>query len=134
MKIGFSFGRCVRDIVKGVVDVDDVLVIICRTAMPDQEAMANVLKHYSGNPEYLLGLDPTECLEVGTILWELGKLHQPRMTGGQWYGTGPAHRDAVWADVVPTTAMDEQTRDAWRQYRFLLSLNSDIPDRGKYYR
>jgi len=31
MKIGFSFGRCVRDIVKGIVDIDDVMCVIART-------------------------------------------------------------------------------------------------------
>ena len=31
MKIGLSYSRCVRDIVDGVVDIDDVLVLITRT-------------------------------------------------------------------------------------------------------
>ena len=31
MKIGLSYSRCVRDIVEGRVDIDDVLVIIART-------------------------------------------------------------------------------------------------------
>jgi hypothetical protein len=31
MKIGFSYSRCVRDIVEGDVNIDDVLIIIART-------------------------------------------------------------------------------------------------------
>lgn len=31
MKIGLSYSRCVRDIVDGVVNIDDVLVVIART-------------------------------------------------------------------------------------------------------
>jgi hypothetical protein len=31
MKIGLSYSRCVKDIVDGVVDIADVLVIIART-------------------------------------------------------------------------------------------------------
>ena len=31
MKIGLSYSRCVRDIVDGTVDIDDVLVLITRT-------------------------------------------------------------------------------------------------------
>jgi hypothetical protein len=31
MKIGLSFSRCLRDIVDGKVDIDDVMVIIART-------------------------------------------------------------------------------------------------------
>jgi hypothetical protein len=130
MKIGFSFGRCVRDIVKGEVCIDDVLVIICRTAIPDIDMMAHVLKRYAREPAYLMGLDPSECLDVATELWETGKLHQPRIAG--FGGLIAADQDAVWADVVPTTAMDGQVLDAWRQYRFLLSLNSDIPSSDKY--
>ena len=31
MKIGLSYSRCVRDIVDGTVDIEDVLLIIART-------------------------------------------------------------------------------------------------------
>ena len=31
MKIGLSYSRCVRDIVDGVVSIDDVLIVISRT-------------------------------------------------------------------------------------------------------
>ena len=31
MKIGLSYSRCVRDIVDGVVNINDVLVVIART-------------------------------------------------------------------------------------------------------
>jgi len=31
MKVGLSYSRCVRDIVDGQVDIDDVLVLITRT-------------------------------------------------------------------------------------------------------
>jgi hypothetical protein len=31
MKIGLSYSRCVRDIVDGIVDIDDILVVITRT-------------------------------------------------------------------------------------------------------
>ena len=31
MKIGLSYSRCIRDIVEGKVDINDVLVIISRT-------------------------------------------------------------------------------------------------------
>ena len=31
MKIGLSYSRCVRDIVDGTVDIEDVLLIVART-------------------------------------------------------------------------------------------------------
>jgi hypothetical protein len=38
MKIGLSYSRCVRDIVDGVVDIDDVLVLITRTDFDPRDA------------------------------------------------------------------------------------------------
>jgi hypothetical protein len=35
MKIGFSLGRCVRDIVKNSVDINDVAFIIAATSIHD---------------------------------------------------------------------------------------------------
>ena len=31
MKIGLSYSRCIRDIVDGTVDINDVLIVIART-------------------------------------------------------------------------------------------------------
>jgi hypothetical protein len=36
MKIGLSYSRCVRDIVDGAVDINDVLVLITRTDFDPQ--------------------------------------------------------------------------------------------------
>ena len=44
MKIGFSLGRCVRDIVKGSVDINDVAFIIAATSIHDEPQLANVKK------------------------------------------------------------------------------------------
>ena len=31
MKIGLSYSRCIRDIIEGKVEIDDILIIIART-------------------------------------------------------------------------------------------------------
>ena len=36
MKVGFSLGRCIRDIVTNVVDIDDVIVIIAGSRFETQ--------------------------------------------------------------------------------------------------
>ena len=38
MKIGLSYSRCVRDIVDGVVSIDDVLIVISRTDFDPRNA------------------------------------------------------------------------------------------------
>lgn len=132
MKIGFSFGRCIRDIVKGEVDINDVLVILARTRMPELEHVVRVISDYMYRDDYLLGLDEDECQRVGAELFESGRVHQARMESGNIWGMGMAHGDAVWADVVPTTHMNEQVKDAWNQYRFLLNMTSTIPEKEIY--
>lgn len=132
MKIGFSFGRCVRDIVKGEVDINDVLVIVARTRMPDLESVKKVISDYMWRHDYLEGLDEEQCQAVGAQLFESGLVHQSRLESGNIWGMAMAHDDAVWADVVPTTHMNEQVKDAWNQYRFLLNMTSNIPQKEIY--
>jgi hypothetical protein len=48
MKIGLSYSRCIRDIVDGVVDINDVLVVIARTNFDpyDDAAWAGIWAGY----------------------------------------------------------------------------------------
>lgn len=127
MKIGFSFGRCIRDIVNGTVDINDVVAIITRTRMTDPSDMRYVIAEYMYVPTYLLDLDEEKCNEVALDLWNSGRLHQPRN-----YGTYPVRisADHVWMDLVPTTYSDnEAVQSAWEQYRVLLKLSADVPQK-----
>jgi len=132
MKIGFSFGRCIRDIVIGEVDIIDVLVIVARTRMHDLDQAVTVIRDYMYRDDYLLGLDEEECQRVGAELFESGRVHQARIESSNIWGGEPAHGDAVWADVVPTTQMNEQVKEAWNHYRFLLNMTSTIPEKEIY--
>lgn len=127
MKVGFSLGRCVRDIVKGLVDVDDVVVIVTGTDIHSQDQLVGVIKDYMYRSDYLKGLDEESCQGVASVLWREGKLHQPRSQGA------PALRIneyAVWADLVPTGGHeDPMVKDAWQEYRTLLGLTSTVPDK-----
>lgn len=132
MKIGFSFGRCIRDIARGEVNINDVLVIVARTRMPDLESVVKVISDYMYRNDYLAGLDEDECQSIGAQLFESGRVHQARMESGNIWGMGAAHNDAVWADVVPTTHMNDQVKEAWNHYRFLLNMTSNIPEKEIY--
>lgn len=128
MRIGFSFGRCVRDIVTGKVKLEDVLVIVTRTHIKDRSQLNAVIDQYMDIADYLGGLDPAECLHVAIELWDHGKLHQPRA-----YGARTAHipEAYVWMDAIPTAQdMDPGIQEAWDAYRMLLVMRGNaIPDK-----
>jgi hypothetical protein len=127
MKIGFSFGRCVRDIVDGVVDINDVLLIVGRTRMPNRESVEWVINEYL-NTNYLYGRDPARCMEVGLALYDTCRVIEPRGVVGGSAMQVPA--DCVWMDLFPTVTErpSESVRTAWEQYRMLIGLTVQLPE------
>jgi hypothetical protein len=126
MKIGFSFGRCVKDIVDNVVNIDDVAVIITRTNMLDAEMVGIVIDQYlTFGP--LVDMDSARCQEVAKQLWDSGKLHQPRQYG-QSYASRPT--GLHWMDLFPSIVdQNPAVTDAWNNYQMMLMLahGQDIP-------
>jgi hypothetical protein len=125
MKIGFSLGRCVRDIVKGNVDLDDVAFIIAATSIQDEPQLANVIEQYMyRGDDYLYGLDEAKCQEVALELWKTNKVLQPRRQGLH------RHRQpdgAVWVDMFPTMpSASEPVKKAWDAYRFMLHMVENV--------
>lgn len=120
MKIGFSYGRCIRDIVEGLVNIDDVAFIITGTAVRDEEHMLQVIEDYTYRRDYLEGLDLEKCNQVALELWRTNRILQPRLQG--------IHRhkmpeNAVWVDMFPTVpTVKENVRKAWEAYRFMLHM------------
>ena len=127
MKIGFSFGRCVRDIVKGEVNIKDVMCVIARTYMPKEEHVKEVIQHYLYEPSYLRGLDPAHCEQVGLELFRTGRVIEPRQNG---ISVMSAPRDCVWMDLYPTVvgARNEAVKQAWEGYRMLIELAEQVPE------
>lgn len=127
MKVGFSLGRCVRDIVKEVVDYDDVVVIVSGTRFETQEQLRPIINEYMYRDEYLYGLDEERCQSVATMLFRDGKIHQPRNFGVYRNAVKP---DAVWADLVPTGGFtDPMVQEAWQAYRSMLGLTGNTVER-----
>ena len=137
MKIGLSYSRCVRDIVDGVVDIDDVLVVITRTDFDphDDEQWASIWSGYHGyspwsNPEWANYPDEDEdrFRSVSIELWDTGKLHQPRK-----FGAHPSRRPEIWLEaVLPNSelAKNPAAKLAWDKFQTVAGLtNVELDDK-----
>lgn len=130
MKIGLSFSRCVRDIVEGKVDINDVLVIVARTNFDphDNDQWANIWRGYtSGNfrsPNMEWGAyddeDAQRFRDVSCALWDAGKLHQPRK-----FGAHPRRLPYYWLETVVSSEELESSptvKDAWDKFQMVSGL------------
>ena len=122
MKIGLSLSRCVRDIVEGRVDIDDVLVLIARTDFDPtvQEQWDSIWVGYiSYNPEWR-GLEHDAVYAVVMDLWASGRIHQPRK-----FGRNPPRRQEFWLEtVLPDSELERNpaARDAWDRFQVIAGL------------
>ena len=135
MKIGLSYSRCIRDIVDGVVDINDVLVVIARTDFDphNDEQWAGIWKGYGGgqtfgnpfsNPEWIdyPAEDEQKFRGVSIELWETGKLHQPRK-----FGARPSRRPEIWLEtVLPSSELETNpaAKMAWEKFQTIAGLTS----------
>lgn len=128
MKIGLSYSRCIKDIVDGAVDINDVLVIISRTDFdPYVEEQWKAIwmgYRFGGNPEWYECSDQDEerYLEVTKELWNRGKLHQPRK-----FGAHPRRRPEIWLEtVLPSSELETNpaAKKAWDQFQTVAGLTS----------
>lgn len=133
MKVGLSLSRCVCDIVDGVVDVEDVLVIIARTNFDptDDQQWQNIWQGYGGGntlgnpfsrPEWTnyAPEDEQRVRNVVLQLWNCGKLHQPRK-----FGYNSQRRPEYWLEaVLPSSELERNpaAKKAWDQFRVIAGL------------
>ena len=146
MKIGLSYSRCIRDIVDGKVDIEDVLVVIARTDFDprDDDQWKGIWIGYGGgtenaytrgffshsNPEWA-GYDNEALFRlVSTELWDQGKLHQPRK-----FGAHPSRRPEIWLEaVLPNSelATNPAAKSAWDKFQTVAGLtNVELDDKYK---
>jgi hypothetical protein len=127
MKIGLSYSRCVRDIVDGVVDIDDVLIVIARTNFdPNVDAQWKSIweGYHFDNPEWYTYGDEDEdrFRSVSIELWESGKFHQPRQ-----FGASPRRLPYYWMEVGLTSHdidSNPTVKKAWEQFQVLAGLTN----------
>lgn len=124
MKIGFSLGRCVRDIVRGDVSIDDVAFIIAATNIHDEEQLSRVIENYLYEPTYLSGLDEEQCQAVALELWTTNRILQPRRQG---MGRHQQPENSIWVDMFPTAMSDNAAvKQAWNNYRVMLNMVENV--------
>jgi len=131
MKIGLSYSRCVRDIVDGIVDIDDVLVVISRTDFdPRNDDQWNSIwvgyrePYGMSNPEWYYHSEEDEdrFRSVSIELLETGKLHQPRQ-----FGAHPSRRPEIWLEaVLPNSELERNpaAKMAWEKFQTIAGLSS----------
>lgn len=138
MKIGLSYSRCVRDIVEGKVDIQDVLVIVARTDFDphNDDQWAGIWNGYAGgsnrgsmirmfsgsNPEWgnYSDEDEQKFRDVSCELWDSGKLHQPRQ-----FGAHPRRLPYYWLETIVSNEELESSpavKDAWEQFQMVSGL------------
>lgn len=131
MKVGTSYSRCVRDLVDGVVEYDDVMVIVTRTDFDpeDDKQWGSIWRGYAGDgvggvwsaPEWFNHQDrETEMRDMSIRLKKDGKLHQPRQ-----FGAYPMRTAYTWYDLILTKEVLEENpaaKNAWEKYKTVAGL------------
>ena len=132
MKIGLSYSRCVRDIVDGKVNPEEVLVIISRTNFDphNDEQWKDIWDGYRGRTGFSTAREWThydadreqEFRDVTLNLWADGKLHQPRN-----FGAYPRRLPYYWLEtVLPDSELESRpvVKEAWERFQILASLSN----------
>ncbi len=133
MKVGLSYSRWVRDIVDGVVDINDVLVLITRTDFDphNDEQWRNIWEGYGGgrsagsiwsNPEWTGYHNEQQFRDISIELYDSGKMHQPRK-----FGAHPSRRPEIWLEtVLPSSelATNPAAKAAWDKFQTVAGLTN----------
>lgn len=133
MKIGLSYSRCVRDIVEGVVDIGDVLVLITRTDFdPENDVQwQSIWRGYCAGSAFNMNMEwggydhdnpehEKMFRDVSIELKHLGKLHQPRQ-----FGAHPRRLPYIWLEtILPSEELDQNPtlKSAWEKFQVLSQL------------
>jgi len=135
MLIGTSFGGCLKSIMAGEVSVDNVLLIISRTAFKDHDGLMRVVEQYynDGNKwatrsdNYdLREFDLDSLKELAHDLYEHGKIHQPRLYNNfQGFVHPELSRDQLWLEIAPVPTDTPAVVNAYNQYKMLVELTKD---------
>jgi hypothetical protein len=132
MKVGLSYSRCVRDIVEGKVDINDVLIIIARTDFDphNNEQWKGIWDGYHwNNPEWgdYPDEDEDKFRSVSIELWESGKLHQPRK-----FGAYASRRREIWLETVLVDGdldTNPMAKSAWDKFQTIAGLTNTKLDK-----
>jgi len=135
MKIGLSYSRCIRDIVDGKVNINDVLVLITRTDFDphNDEQWTGIWKGYGGgqtfgnpfsNPEWMdyPAEDEAKFRSITIELYNTGRMHQPRK-----FGAHPHRLPYYWLETIVSDSDLENSptvKDAWNKFQMISGLTN----------
>ena len=125
MKLGFSYSRCLRDLIEGTVDFVDVVAIITRTDFDprdDAHWKSIWLGYTHGGASYAEWANfdhlEDEFRDMTLRLYDAGKLHQPRQ-----YGAHPQRMKDPWYDLIVTPDnTNPAVEKAYEKYKLLAGL------------
>lgn len=126
MKIGFSFSRCIRDIIDGKVDKDDVICIIARTNFDphNEQHWKQIWEGYTyGGLSYAEWANHSEQEDefyaLVLDLYNNGIIHQPR----QYENGSPRKMNEHWYELnVRPVDMSPGVKNAYEKYRLLAGI------------
>ena len=134
MKLGTSLSRCARDIYDGIVNINEVLVIVARTDVDptDDKQWSSLWNGYGGGnsigsmysqPEWssIPAEDEQKLRDIILDLYDAGKIHQPRK-----FGAHPVRMNQYWYDLVLTADVVDSNpaaKKAWENYKLLANLS-----------
>lgn len=126
MKIGLSLSKCVRDIAEGLVNDEDVLVLVTGTMFDfkDSKQWDSIWNGYAWG--LWAGLEHDQIYAIVEKLYFDGKLHMPRNFGGY---PRPARNNDHWLETIldpQFTGLSESELDAWNQYKFITGLSGKV--------
>ncbi len=119
-KIGFSAGRCIRDILNDDVDYDNVVFIVTGTQSNTKDEWLNILKVYNEGGEFDGDFTEEQIQSMGARLWNDGKIHQPRN-----FGVYRSRYSLTWMDLVhskPDRENNPVLKQSWEELQIFEKL------------
>lgn len=136
MKIGLSYSRCIRDILEGRVDIDDVLLLITRTDFDphNDEQWSGIFAGYCGGSLWNMNMEwngladkEQELRDITKNLYDSGRMHQPRQ-----FGAHPRRLPHIWLEtILPSEDLENNptVKAAWNKFQVLAGLtNIDLDE------
>lgn len=138
MKIGLSYSRCVRDLIEGHVQYDDVLVLVTRTNFDpnNDEQWSGIWRGYTlggySQAEWVAHADKEDQFRaMSCMLYNDGKMHQPRQ-----FGANPRRLPYYWLEaVIPGEELNNNpvVKKAWEKFQTIAGLaDPDLLNKSHY--
>ena len=127
MKIGTSLGKCVKSLLDGTVNYEDVIFVVSNTNGPDEDRLRDIMAEYwyggHRRRDYDLSAYTLEQAQnMALRLFNDGKLFQPRMFIKGGWGNAHSLQD-TWYDIMPSVGSSEAAKNAWDAYVMMSKLS-----------